>query len=622
MPVESANKEDPVTGLHPPRRSIAFGTALMMVVALALPLAGIARANHGGANSSAVDVDEVQLTPETASMPPGGACVQFTVEAKQSPGNKRAEGETIDITASISDNDNTALITDEVADLTISFCDPDGVGPGTALANTTGPATDDPTPTEAAATIRGECLTDADGVCVFGVSVIDTGTGANSGGSGTVTAWADIDNGNDIDVTEPRDVSTITVGSPVVTRITCTPPTQTRPEGGRAEFQCTARNAAGQPLANVVITGDVISGPNVEETLNFTCTTGAQGTTPAPGANPTPLAPTVGACGYNDAGANTNQSPPGTDSVAFCTQVAAPPGQPNTAGCDPHELQAQGNASATVTWVGGASKISCTPDGATTTPGSSVLITCTVTDVNNQPAPAGVAVTITKTAGPGTLVQNSAQTNAAGQVTANLTTASNESGQATVTGTIGTTAQSGPGVITNCGNPTPGQPNQAPPSGPGAAPAGTVCSDTATVNFTAPTTGPGPGDCADGSDNDGDGEIDLNDAGCRDASDPTEAGPFDSTITIRRSGRRVWTGQVTSPFGRCSIGRRMRLLRNGNVIARDRTDSDGNWRIRVRSNRRPGRYRAVVGFRTLTTASGDQILCNGDRSPVVRVRRR
>ena len=591
------------------RRSIAFTTALMVLLALALPFAGVANAAHGGATTAAIEVDEVQLTPDTASMPPGGACVQFTVTAENN--NQIAEGETIDISASISDNDNTAVTTDEVADLTINFCDPDAGGPGTALTGGTGPDTDDDGGNEAAATIRGECVTDLNGQCVFGVSVTDTGTGTNAGGSGTVTAWADTDNGNDLDVTEPRDVSTITVGNPAVGSISCTPPTQSRAEGGRAEFQCTATNAQGQPLGNVTITGDVISGPNVEETANFTCTTSPQGTTPAPGANPTPLTPTAGACGYNDAGANTATSPPGTDQVAFCTQIAPPAGQPSTAGCDPHELQAQGNASASVTWVGGANSISCTPDNATATPGTSVLVTCTMVDPTGQPVAAGATMTFTET-GPGTISSGGCTTTTAAPSTCQTTatTASNEFGLQTITGTLTSgNCAGGTGVPPN----QPGTPNQGTTA---------TCTDTATINWQNPTTQPPPGDCADGSDNDGDGEIDLSDPGCRSASDPTEAGPFDSTITIRRSGRRVWTGQVTSPFGRCGRGRSMRLTRNGNTIARDTTDADSNWRIRVRSNRRPGTYVAIVAPRTLNTASGDEVVCNGDRSPRVRVRRR
>jgi hypothetical protein len=583
----------------------------MVLLTLAIPFMGVAVATHGDSATTAIDVTQVQLSPDTASMPPGGACVQFTAQAND--GTATAEGETLDILATISDDDGAAGATGEDDDLTLAFCDPDAGGPIISL---TGTDTDDGpglNPTEAPATIQAECVTDVNGQCVFGLSVTDIGTGANQGGSGSVTAWADFNDNEALDNDEPRDVSTFTVGAGTVANIACTPATQSQPEGGRAEFQCTATNAAGQPLAAIVITGDVQAGPNVEETANFTCTTLANGQTPAPATNPpaTSTTPTAGACGYNDAGANTPTSPPGTDTVAFCTQAAAGPGQPSTSGCDPHELSAQGNASATVTWVGQASRITCTPDGANAQPGTTVLVTCSVTDINNQPSPAGVDCTFTET-GPGTVAeQNNGLTNASGQCTATATTFSNETGLQTITGTLvgglGTNCQQAP----NAGTPVAG------------APAGTTCSDTASINWGGTTTQPPPPtDCADGSDNDGDARIDLDDRGCRSADDPTEAGPFASTVTIRlrRARPRGFTGSVASSFESCQVRRQVTVVRRGGgSVGTDTTDRDGNYFIRFRGRR--GRFQARLAPRTLNVGT-DQVTCRGDRSPIIGVRRR
>jgi hypothetical protein len=573
----------------------------MVLLALAIPFMGVAVAAHGGAGTADVDIDQITLTPESASLPPGGACVQFTAHATD--GGAVAEGETIDIVASLQDDDNPAATTGESADVTLAFCDPDATGPGTDAGGDSD--TDDDGGNESAASIHGECLTDLNGDCVFGLSAVDTGAGPGAA-SGSVTAFADLNNNDTLDPAEARDTATLTVGSGAVSNISCTPATQSQPEGGRAEFLCTATNAAGQPLAGVTITGDVNAGPNTEEVPPFLCApTNAQGQTPN-----TNGVPTGGTCGYNDSTATT--SPPGTDTVNFCTQAAAQPGQPSTAGCDPHELSAQGNATASVTWVGPASGISCVPDGQNATPGTTQLVTCQVSDINNQPSPAGIDCNFTET-GPGTVTeQNGGLTNAQGQCSATATTFGNEVGLQTITGNLaggaGTNCQSGAGE----GTPTT------------TAPAGTDCSDTASINWGGTTTEPPPpGDCADGSDNDGDGEIDLNDRGCRTAEDPTEAGPFASAITLRlrRARPRGFTGQVASTFARCQAGRAVTILRRGRgVIGSDTTNRDGNYFVRFRGRR--GRFQAKVARKVITTRSGDEIICQPDRSPVIGVRRR
>ena len=587
------------------KRSVAFLTALMTLFALVVPFVGTAGAAHGDAGTAAIDITQVTLSPDTASMPPGGACVQFTATATDN--GAVAEGETLDIQVSFSDDDGTAGATGEVADTTVAFCDPDAGGPLTSVTGTPATDTDDDGGVEAAATTRGECLTNTNGQCVFGVSVTVTGTGADStNGSGTVTAWADVDNGNDLDATEPRDVSTFTVGSGTVGTVSCTPATQTRQEGGRAEFNCTVTNAAGQPLSGVQVTADVTAGPNAEEIGPFNCgnTTSAQGTTPnSPSTfNGTVAGATAGACGYNDAGANTATSPPGTDTVVFCVQTVAPSGQPSTAGCDPHELSAQGNSTASVNWVGAASKISCTPDGATAAPGSTVLITCTVTDINNNPV-SGAPVTLAKTSGPGTLIDNcGGDTNAAGQCTGQLTTASNETGTATVTGTLGNSAAATAPTTTNCSAVTAGTANVG-------APTGTTCTDTATVTFTAPTTTTPPPACPQG--------INV---------DPQGRCFFASNISIaydKNDEPPAVEGQVTNALTRCQRGRLVRLFVNGHRTNKtDRTDKDGNYSIPKRKPRREQTIKTKAAGTSFTAANGATVKCGNATSRSVDIRGR
>jgi hypothetical protein len=463
------------------------------------------------------------------------------------------------------------------------------------------------------------------GQCRFGVRITD----ANANSSGTVTVWAETDNaaagGDTRQAGEPFDQSTIAVtasGNEAVTAISCTPATDTNPEGTRHEFQCTATNAQNQPVGGATVLFDVTAGPNAEEVGPGNCpgtTDSETGQTGTPGTENTTTGgsnTTATGCGYTDnvirGGTGPVNSPPGTDTITVCVTQQAGAGETQTAGCDAHETQTTISKS----WVGPGNSIACTPDGQDASPGSSVLVTCQVSDVNGAPVGAGQTVRFSET-GPGTITVNAngalganeCTTNASGQCQATATTASNETGTQTITGQLRS------GNCAGTGNPAgPGNPNQGTTA---------TCSDTASIDWGQTTPPPALTDCEDGSDNDGDGEIDLNDRGCRSADDPTEAGPYASAITLRlrRARPRGFTGQVASSFTRCQNGRAVTILRRGRgVIGSDTTNRDGNYFVRFRGRR--GRFQARVAPRTITTRTGDEIRCLGDRSPVIGVRRR
>jgi hypothetical protein len=514
-----------------------------------------------------------------------------------------AEGETVDVIVQLADDDNSTATTDEVPDLRISFCDPDAQGPLGPIGTDTD--VDDDGGSESAAIIHGECATDADGRCTIGLSVVDEGFPAcdppyNDGGFGTITAWADDDGDNALDPTEARDVENVSLRQAHCTKIVCTPTDVSRPEGSRVEFQCTAYWFAGMPLAGVVITMDVLSGPNAEETPLSTCTTeGNGGQTPAPQPNPTPSSPTPGACGYNDAGVDTAGSPPGTDLVAFCMQSPAPSGQAGTAGCDPHELQFQGSAVYRVSWVK-QDRISCSPEGFYSNPGGSLDISCSVHDPSGRGVPS-VTISFT-TSGVGT-IGSSCQTGPDGSCSVRATSGPNEFGQQHITASL---------PQGSCYTSDPPLPD-----------ARTACTDGLTIHWeTEPPPPPDP-HCSDGSDNDGDGEIDLHDRGCESAGDDSEAGPFTQEIFMRyrRRAPRGFTGQISSEYPRCQRARVVKIYRRGvGVVGRDRTDRDGSFFVRFPPRR--GLYQARVAAKMVTIGDGQTVECLADRSAVIRTSRR
>ena len=459
-------------------KPLAFVTALMVLFALAVPFLGSALANHGN-----TDPATVVFTGEGDSAA-ANTCNEITLTARGA-NSTAAEGETIDIAVTMSDNDLTQ-------DLAIGFCDPDGAagtssnlgGPQTNFGGNQGGQTESSaTPfcdvddtnddqndgtyndqnfgsanpnavpgvgaagaagcdfrsdtfsggTELPAVIHDECFTDNAGQCSFGIT-------SNQEGTANVIAWFDTGQDEDVfagggssadytpDANDPRDtfVKTWTTGGTTqATTVTCTPPTDSNPEGTRHEFRCTATNSAGQPVTGATITFDVTSGPNAEEVgpTNCTGTTNQQGQTNAPATEDPagegqPTNSNSGACGYNDV--ITAQSPLGTDTItAYINNATPQPGQPvPTTGPDAGEPQ----TTIQKTWVGPGRLIDCGPETATNQIGTSHTITCTVTDRAGA-AVQNVQVTFTNRGGPGDITATNNQfTNAQGQVTTTIAT--------------------------------------------------------------------------------------------------------------------------------------------------------------------------------------------------------
>ena len=572
-----------------------------MVLALAIPFMGTAGATHGN-----TDPNTVTLTPESSTAP-SGACQTFTATAQN--GTAAAEGETIDIQVTTNDPD-------VVNDATLQFC---AVSGGSTLVQRTGgtgtfaaDATDEPS-----GDIAAECFTNASGQCTFGVQITDD----NANTTGTVTVFFDADGDDALDANEPRDTSTVAVqpgGEEAAENITCTPATDSNPDGTRHEFQCTVTDAQGRVLPDVTVTFDVTAGPNAEEVGPTNCgqETNQSGQTVAPqpdnagGGSQT----TAGACGYNDTIAAT--SPPGTDTITAFVNQAAQAGQPApTTGPNTGEPQ----VTISKTWTGPARTINCEPEAATNPVGSTHTVTCTTTDINGQPV-SGVTVTFSKISGPGTAPSPAtATTDSTGTATTQIsTTLQDPTGTSVIRGQI-----TAPGTATTecaraAGSPT-------------GSTAG-VCIDDVNKTWTRSTPTPDPEpQCNNSIDDDGDGRVDFPaDPGCAGLEDNTESpnpGGGGSTEPKRVASSvsyrydadgNAHKGSVSSRNRGCMRGRKVTVKRVGTgAVGSDRTNRAGNYSIR--DNEANGRYFAKVARKRFTNARGRVIICLSDRSPTVRV---
>jgi hypothetical protein len=605
---------------------VAFVTALMVVLALAIPFTGVATATHG-----AGDPTVVQVTPETDSAVVG-ACNPFTVQAFGGNNNAQpAEDETIDIQATQSD-------TDTIADLRINFCDPNTgsqvsqtATPGTPgqLSNGAAAAGSDcddnvggggndntancsgaQVGTETPARINGECFTNSSGQCTFGVQ-------SNEAGTMNITVFFETDGDNAQEAGEPFDTATKTWtggGASAARNISCTPATDTNPEGSRHEFQCTVTDASGNALPGLTVQFDVTAGPNAEEQGVQTCptTTNQQGSTPV--ANE-PAGSETGTgtdeCAYTDAGPNVATSPPGTDTITAFINQGQQPGQPApTTGPDAGEPQ----TTIQKTWVGQGRTIDCEPETATNPVGTSHTITCTVRDAQGNAVP-GVDVDFSQIAGPGTLTSDTTnvETDSQGRSTVTVaTTTFDAAGTTTVRGAIDQAdPQAGAACTQAAGTPT-------------GAPAG-ACTDDVQKTWTR--TG---AQCNDGVDNDGDGRVDFGqDPGCADINDTTESPDPDpeavrvaSNVTIRNDRNdNAFKGAVGSSRKACQVGRTVLLKKKGRgTVGQDTTNQAGNWSVGNRGRR--GRYWAIATRDTATARNGTPLICLRDRSVTIKVGRR
>jgi Bacterial Ig-like domain (group 1)/RTX calcium-binding nonapeptide repeat (4 copies) len=407
------------------RRSKALWTALLALIALVVPMAGLAVANHG--------TRTLQLTPETDDNP---VATTHTVTA------------TLDAAA---DATSGAIQVDfEIT------------GPGDTDGNT--PSSPD-----------RECT-----VAVGSAACSVTYT-SSVAGTGTIIGW--IDHGNDAtveaDLTEGADA-----GNPAIEE----PPGGTDAPGGTAEPDLTdvvTKTWVAALPAGITLDCDDASGDDTEtnpvtgagSSETYTCTVIDTGPNPdvavsgaridaenLNGANDPDNSAAAGTPDFNDActtGGNgrctvtisATESQAGAADICFwidddVDNVFDPAGPENDGGdCEePVNAPESDDKTDTVikTWGAGAlapRKIDAKPETATNAPGTTHRITAVVTDREGKPA-AGVTVTFTET-GVGTFVGGgstvTATTDDRGQATAQVTTQTTETGTQTITASLSTT---------------------------------------------------------------------------------------------------------------------------------------------------------------------------------------
>ena len=190
------------------------------------------------------------------------------------------------------------------------------------------------------------------------------------------------------------------------------------------------------------------------------------------------------------------------------------------------------------TTVQNARTVAVTPESAANPTGTNHEFLATVTDRFDNPVP-GVAIAWART-GQGAVVSQENTTNADGEAV--IVVRSETAGSTTVTATI-------PGASTDCDEPATA------PTGREAATAGT-CTDSGTKTWTGAV---GDTECSDTADNDGDGNVDLDDPGCTDADDDSEdtdvprACRDRSNAIVGTSGDDVLAG-TTGPDVICGAG--------------------------------------------------------------------
>lgn len=486
-------------------KALVLSTALMVFMALVLPFAGIANAQAA----------TVELTPpaDTAAT---GTCNEFTADVNEADGTP-AEGETITIRAAQSDGDTAQ-------DLEIAFCDPNEgtteqgdvlVGIADCDDNVESNTNNDPNENdggcppdplvdpgvagEAPAVIEGECAT-------------RTGTGTTDEGAGQCTFGVESDEAGNMlveacgtdefgrQVCDESLKTWVAGGAENVESLDCEPETDTNPEGTEHFITCTATNADGVAIADVVVQAEVTAGPN--EGTDLVCgqvTRNNQGV--VTGRTTTGQTNNEGQveCWYTDA----NDGDVGTDTIVAWVDQDSP--TTNVAG-EPDAGEPQDTV--TKNWTGAGRVINCEPETAQNPSGTTHTVTCTVTDREGQPV-AGETVTFFEE-GPGRFdTSTTTTTDANGVATATVSTFENEEGIQEILGTLTQTTNADECEL------GANQPNAGDVAG--------VCQDEVVKNWVAGDVQPDP-ECSDGVDNDGDGQIDFpNDPGCDSATDNNES---------------------------------------------------------------------------------------------------
>jgi hypothetical protein len=403
------------------KRSLVLTTALVTIVALAVPMAGVAVANHG--------TRTLQLTPETSDNP---------------------IGTTHTLTATLS----------SAADATSGAIEVDFeiTGPGDTDGGNTPSAPDK----ECAVAVGSATCT-----------VTDTSSVA---GTDTITAW--IDHGDDAaveaDTTEGADAGNPALdepsGGPDVPGGTAEPDltdvvvktwsgaaaavldcddasgndTETNPVTGPSSsetYTCTVIDTAPTPDAPVSgarIDVENLSGANDPDNsaaagtpdVNDACTTGVNGTCTATIAASESQAGPAEICFWIDEDVDNVFDPAGVEiDGGECEEaVNAPENDDKT-------------DTVSKTWAGLAPRnIDARPEEATNAPGTVHRVTAVVTDRGGKPV-SGVTVTFTES-GPGTFVGGgstaTATTDARGRASAEVTTQTTETGTQTITASLPT----------------------------------------------------------------------------------------------------------------------------------------------------------------------------------------
>lgn len=123
--------------------------------------------------------------------------------------------------------------------------------------------------------------------------------------------------------------------------------------------------------------------------------------------------------------------------------------------------------------------------------------------------------------------------------------------------------------------------------------------------------------CSDGIDNDGDGDVDLADAGCTDLLDDSEDSdqPVDAASTISAKFRRgAIKGKVGSDDPACVAGRKVVVKKGTRKVGSSTTKDSGAYSVKI--GRKKGRFSATV---KPSTANGGTVNCLQKKSRIVKV---
>ncbi len=110
--------------------------------------------------------------------------------------------------------------------------------------------------------------------------------------------------------------------------------------------------------------------------------------------------------------------------------------------------------------------------------------------------------------------------------------------------------------------------------------------------------------CNDGIDNDGDGNVDLADAGCTDLLDDSEdsdgGGDAASSITAKYK-RGAFKGKVSSDAPECVGDRKVIVKKGKKKMGSTTTNDNGAWKIKKKATN--GKYKAIVKSATVGATS-------------------